>query len=417
MRIEALSPLDYQKYELEFDAHPLQTYAWGELKQETTEVLRYGFFLESTDKSLQEAKESTQAQECVAIVTVLVKRIPWLKLGFGYIPRGIACQSTAYWQSVLSVLVSELKAKGLFFLAIDPDIPFTRDWQQFSQRCQEVEKTFQNLNFLKTKAAFQTTRTIVIDLSRDLQAIFADIKPEYRRCIRKAEKHGVQIHLGTEADLLSFYEVYTQIAQRRKFPIHPLSYYQKIYTTFVKENRGFLLVAKMPTEQKLQKLNSTQANLLDTETINLQSKKTTKKVDSELDEQTKKTETEKQQEQIDSTEYENIKNRIVGGYLVLCNGQSAFEMYGGCLDEVRPWKVNHLLKWQSFVQAKQMGKLFYDQWGAELFMPGIKEFKESFGGQTVQLPKQYGISLYPLGLQIYQFLVWLNNRRQGRRSI
>lgn len=52
----------------------------------------------------------------------------------------------------------------------------------------------------------------------------------WRRNVKKADKAGVEVTLGTEADLPAFHELYLETAERDHFTGRPLSYFQRMWT-------------------------------------------------------------------------------------------------------------------------------------------------------------------------------------------
>ena len=69
-----------------------------------------------------------------------------------------------------------------------------------------------------------------IDLAdRTLDDIFAGFNQLWRRNIRKAQKAGVEVSLGTRADLADFHRVYVETAARDRFTPRALSYFEKMW--------------------------------------------------------------------------------------------------------------------------------------------------------------------------------------------
>ena len=71
---------------------------------------------------------------------------------------------------------------------------------------------------------------------RTLEQVFAGFNQLWRRNIRKAEKSGVEVTLGTEADLPEFHRLYAVTATRDKFTPRPLPYFQTMMRALTAED-------------------------------------------------------------------------------------------------------------------------------------------------------------------------------------
>jgi lipid II:glycine glycyltransferase (peptidoglycan interpeptide bridge formation enzyme) len=58
----------------------------------------------------------------------------------------------------------------------------------------------------------------------------------WRRNVKKADKAGVEVSLGTEADLAAFHELYLETAERDHFTGRPLSYFQTMWSAMRAED-------------------------------------------------------------------------------------------------------------------------------------------------------------------------------------
>lgn len=66
-----------------------------------------------------------------------------------------------------------------------------------------------------------TPATVEIDLTADVDTLFAALRSSRRRNIRKAEKAGLAVRRGTENDLATFFDLHSNTARRQGF--EPLS--------------------------------------------------------------------------------------------------------------------------------------------------------------------------------------------------
>ncbi|MEZ5117455.1 MAG: peptidoglycan bridge formation glycyltransferase FemA/FemB family protein [Candidatus Nanopelagicales bacterium] len=70
---------------------------------------------------------------------------------------------------------------------------------------------------------------------RSLDDVFAGFNQLWRRNVRKAEKAGVEVTHGTEADLPAFHEVYVETAARDHFTPRGLGYFQQMWRAMAAE--------------------------------------------------------------------------------------------------------------------------------------------------------------------------------------
>ena len=64
---------------------------------------------------------------------------------------------------------------------------------------------------------------------RSLDDVFAGFNQQWRRNIRKAEKSGVNVRLGSRADLAAFHRVYVETAERDRFTPRGQVYFERMW--------------------------------------------------------------------------------------------------------------------------------------------------------------------------------------------
>lgn len=96
----------------------------------------------------------------------------------------------------------------------------------------------------RADAAFVTHR---LDLARPEDEIFSTFHAsQVRRNIRRAEKAGVQVRVGsTEAELTSiFYRLHLRTRRRLGVPIQPLRYFRLLWRRFLQPGMGVVMIAE-----------------------------------------------------------------------------------------------------------------------------------------------------------------------------
>jgi lipid II:glycine glycyltransferase (peptidoglycan interpeptide bridge formation enzyme) len=152
------------------------------------------------------------------------------------------------------------------------------------------------------QSAIQPTTTIHVDLRPSPDMILAQMKPKWRYNIRLAERKGLNVRVGAEADLAEFYRLSQITSQRDGFAIHSEAYYRTAWQLFNQTNSVALFVAE-------------------------------------------------------------FEGRAIASIMVFACGRMALYLYGASSDEERNRMPNHLLQWRAMLWAKARGCEMYDLWG------------------------------------------------------
>lgn len=222
----------------------LQTPAWAQVKAEWDSE-SVGWF---------------DGSDLVGAALVLYRQVPKVKRFLAYIPEGPVLpweRATKDLDAWLAPLLEHAKSKGAFALKMGPAVG-TRRWQ-----AEAVKKAIadDSVTRLADVAADEDIPT-GLDLQKALRASgwtqeagggagFGDVQPRYvyqldlagrtredifagfnqlwRRNIRKAEKLGVEVTLGTREDLALFHPVYVETAERDGFTPRGLEYFQRMW--------------------------------------------------------------------------------------------------------------------------------------------------------------------------------------------
>ena len=218
------------------------------------------------------------------------------------------------------------------------------------------ESLFSEVGFKNSGKTIQPNQTNFIDLSKGEDELWMELRAAFRRNIKKAERFGCKVEVFNEGidPVGRFWNVMEKVLKKKKFGEYTYGYYKKAWDEFSKDGMGKIFVVS--------------------------------KVGQDL-----------------------------ASYLLLYSGESAYELYGGVLDEGKEFRPGHLLKWKTILDAKQSGYKIYDQWGvAKMLSDGdeivgsgevsgesagnekessydkedelyyISIFKEGFGGRYVQ---------------------------------
>ncbi len=306
------------------DGHLLQSFAWGELKS------RFGWRAERWGW--------TQDDSIRAGAQILFRRLlPAVTLA--YVPRGPVLadldedSAVAFSQQLREVA----RSRGAFLFKIEPD------WLRENPR----DRALDRVGFSHSTETIQPSATIRLDLTPEPDAILAAMKPKWRYNIRLAEKKGVVVRAGTDADLPAFFELTRITGERDRFAVHSSEYYRAAFELLATRDDARLLIAE-------------------------------------------------------------FQQQALAMIFVTAFGHEAIYLYGASGNEHRNVMPNHALHWAAIQWAKARGCTRYDLWGvpenaeqADANLPSsLYQFKQGFGGEVVYYsgawdcvnsPVQYGL--------------------------
>lgn len=331
MIIREIEATDQEKWDSFVEGeggHILQSYAWGEFKPQ------FGWI------PLRLAVEDEG--QILAAAQILIRPLPLAS--FSYLPKGpIIAESH---REVLSVLLEAvhrtLRRRGCIFLRLEPDGEEGSPWGEELSR----------LGFRPAAAPVQPQSTMLVDLRDTAEVLLGRMKPKTRYNIGLAQKKGVAVREGVEADLADFYRLLEETSRRDEFFIRSEDYYRQAWRLFSPADRCRLLLA-------------------------------------------------------------TFNGQVIAGLMVFAWGGRAWYLYGASSQENREVMPNHLLQWQAMLWAKEKGCATYDLWGIpdevghsgepEDFMErkgglwGVYRFKRGFGGQVVRSAGAYDYIYSRLG--------------------
>jgi lipid II:glycine glycyltransferase (peptidoglycan interpeptide bridge formation enzyme) len=189
----------------------------------------------------------------------------------------------------------------------------------------------------------QFRNTVRLDLRGDDALLLGRMKQKMRYNIHLAERKGVQIRVGSTADLPLLYQIYAETSLRDGFVIRDEAYYRAVWGDFIRAGLAEALVAEVDGE-------------------------------------------------------------AVAALIVFRFAGTAWYLYGMSRLAHREKMPNALLQWEAIRRARGAGCLTYDLWGApDEFVEsdplwGVFRFKEGLGGRVV---RTLGAWDYPVNPWLY----------------
>ena len=338
------------------NAHALQSWAWAEQKS------RWGWTPIPLTLTISES-----SWDPLATAMVLKRKIPYTPFCILYVPKGPALnyKDGALRRVVLAELENIARRESAIFIKIDPEV--VQSWGDEAERPSPLGTKFtqelQDRGWRFSAEQIQFRNTVELDLTESEENLLAAMKSKTRYNIRLAERKGIVVRDGTEADFPTMAEMYAETAARDGFGIRPSAYYLDAWQSFHQAGMGHLLIA----------------------------------------------------------EYEG--EPVAAVYLVRF-GERVIYMYGASTDKERQRMPNYLLQWEAIRWGKTQGGKVYDFWGApDEFVEndrlwGVWRFKAGFNGQVVRHIGAWDFAVRPLLYQLYTVVLpkYLNFLRTRKKA-
>ncbi len=342
----------------------LQTAPWGYLKatsgwqpRRLAVVKGEKGAADAAEGTAADAAEGTAADTIVAGTQLLIRRRYGVSVV--YVPRGPLFSGDADVDNLLfEAMVRVSKQQWAVFLRVEPHV------QEDDPHADSLHSWLLTKN-VQCVDPIQPRSTIHVDLTPPLDEIFAHCSKGHRADIRRAERRGVAVRVGTLDDMQAFYDILRFTGERASFGIHTQQYYHLAWGVF--GGRSRLLLAD------------------DTTT-----------------------------------------GAVVAAHMVFRDGQASasggrmgYYFYSGATNEGLKSGANHLLQWHALQWAKEQGCHRYDLWGipdalgraaaapdeesrtaleeAAQHDPliGVYRFKKGFGGRIIRYLPAYDHVLIP----------------------
>lgn len=341
-------------------AHILQTWEWSQVKAP------YGW------QPVPRLWHNASGQVCAAAMILARQvRLPLPGAAFRvlYIPRGPLLDWTdaGLRRLVLDDLSTLGREQGAIFLKIDPEVILGRGIPGQATAVEEpsgleVRSDLLNRGWRFSPDQVQFRNTVWINLSLQPDQLLAQMKQKTRYNLRLAQRKGVTVRSGTEADLPMLYHMYAETSARDGFVIREQPYYLAVWSTFMRAAMADCLIAEVDGEP-------------------------------------------------------------AAALLMFHFGGKAWYLYGMSRQAHREKMPNYLLQWHAIELARQLGCQVYDLWGApDEFnesdaLWGVYRFKEGLGGEVIRTLGAWDLPLRPMFYRLYTQVLprWLDIlRRRGQ---
>lgn len=248
---------------------------------------------------------------------------------FLYLPEvGASCDEIAAIKTLI-VRSDPVLSKRIIFIQLE----------LISEMTIEYTTVFDGLGFVKSNEEVQPKWRQHIPLDIEPQAIYNQLRPRGRRNIKTAEKNDVQISMSEDLsnsarDGELFGTLFNQTARRHGFGARPTKYYQDLLEMLYGNQLGFSVFARHQGE-------------------------------------------------------------LVAMAIISVHNGVASYLYGASSDAGQKVMASYLMLWQAMLEAKSRSASIFDMLAiappnsVKHRYQGITQFKQAFGGQTVELVGSY----------------------------
>ena len=216
------------------NAHILQSWQWGELKE--------GHGWRASRLVWQTSGGPAMAQ---VLTRALLRRLRVL-----YVPRGplLDWGSAPARAQALDELQALARRQRAILIKIDPDVPLslgTLGTEQAQETGAHVQAELRRRGWRFSPDPVQFRNTVALDLRRSPDELLAAMKQKTRYNLRLAERKGVSVRMGSLADLDLLYGMYADTGARDGFIIRPAAYYHDAWGRFMRAGMAQAFIAEV----------------------------------------------------------------------------------------------------------------------------------------------------------------------------
>jgi lipid II:glycine glycyltransferase (peptidoglycan interpeptide bridge formation enzyme) len=340
-------------------SHILQTREWGEVKSKFGWSPIHALWFEKADGQYLLTFEKPEDGAALRAAALILKRTIKIRefstgLTVLYVPRGpllLSWDNLDLRRRVLDDLNIIAKNERAIFIKIDPEIRIGtgvpgQSGEGKAQGSESILDDIRSRGWRYSDDQIQFANTMVIDLSQSEDALLARMKPKTRYNVRLAERKGVNIRLGSMADMDILYQLYAETSLRDGFVIRSIEYYQALWSAFLTAGMARILMAE-------------------------------------------------------------VDGQPIAALILFIFQRKAWYLYGMSREAYRERMPNYLLQWEAIRQCKQAGCLEYDLWGAPYqFVEsdplwGVYRFKDGLGGQVVRYIGAWDLPVKSTGYMLF----------------
>lgn len=358
----------------------------------------------------------------IAASILLLKNIKGINRKMVYSPRGFLLDynNSTLLTYFVENLKTYLKKEKALFLKINPYVKY----QERDIDGNIIENTKNNtlLHRLEILGFSHQGFYITMDEKKDLEPrwlsvlnlenktvdnIFNNMRTTTRWSIRNSEKNCLKILECGREDLKEFKSLMKHTAERREFIDRPLSYYQNIYDTLIKEDLVKVLLVEINFKDLLEQTQLELEKLI--QKIN-KIKENPKKENQLKELENEKSSFEKRIALLKEYKIKYGDTKIIAGGLYMLYGKQLVYLLGASYKEFMKYNSQYLLQWKMIQYAKEHDYQTFNFYGIDGDFDkksknyGLFDFKRGFGAEVVELIGEFDLILNKPLYLLYQGL-------------
>ncbi len=193
--------------------HIMQSWEWGEFRQNFVPVLRYGIFSRS---------------DLIYPIQMTLHKIPATNKFIGYFPKGPFPS-----KDLIDGLVELGKKYNCVAIKLEPNILI-----------KDTADKIIDPRLKKASKSLFTKNNFLLDITPTEDEILKNMHPKTRYNIKVAQKHNVVVEERTDEESFNIYlKLYFETTLRQKYHGHNKSYHQKVWQTLKKDGMARILIA------------------------------------------------------------------------------------------------------------------------------------------------------------------------------
>lgn len=151
-----------------------------------------------------------------------------------YLPKGPVVDDADDLARIVPALQDFARANGAFLVKVEPELPTSQ------------KQTIEDAGLIPTENVQMATSTIIVDLTKAEDTLFAEASPKLRHGVRKATSSGVtprEVPV-TEDNIHTMYELMAETASSAGFPARHETYYTRFWGSYAQAGQGHMFFSQ-----------------------------------------------------------------------------------------------------------------------------------------------------------------------------
>lgn len=425
-KFKEINASEVDKFNMSIEkGHILQTSYWAKLKKDWNAIFLAGF-----DKN----------DNIVLTATVHLRKLPYIGIKMGYIPRGFVCdfENKELLREFTDYLKGFAKKNKIGFITLDPDVHL-RENEELIPKAQEIKDYLKSLGYKNSDSknfeGIQPNFVFRMDLPAEgdkatiKKEVFKSFSSKTRYNIKVAEERGLVVEAYdkdnvTDEVLSRFHEIMVTTGKRDNFIVRHKEYfadmieylypYCRLYMVKYSYKNDFERLSEKLKKQEdekaraLAKIETQKAKLAEEEDADKKSRIEKKIADQEKRVSENDRQIEGFRKKIDSIQEFKDQEIYLSGSIYLYYGNKAWYLYGASENILRDAMPNFAMQWAMIEDSVDLGSSVYDFRGVsgdlnpENPLYGLYKFKKGFNGDFVEFVGSFDLVNSSMSYSLYK---------------